>query len=447
MNRDDLTNPVRDEELGTALAQLDVPEHRSEFHSELRRRLAAERAAGRRRARVRWGLRLGAAAAVAAIAIAVLGIPRTGRTPRIGGAGVATAAVVKERVRSALLAMRNLSGVLVVDGPAQGGEQRWRFTLDAAGDVRLDGPAPGEVVTYDAATGIARSAERSASMGGDTLFYAERDGVAPGPPDQGPPTWILPTEFAAYVRAALAAGDPTVHEAMYENRPAWRLDVATVPSAIAPELSGDRFEITVDRGTGMPVEVVESKHGTPLRELRIEGLTVDRTLPADTFRLDFPAGADVMHSDDGFARVALDQVSATVGYRPLVPGSLPSGFRLARVAVAEESAPTGKEGGNPASRMVVSLSYRRGLDQVVVTTRLRGSGTWSDPLASPEGFTDSAQPVTVGAGALAGSEAHVVLSPRTVPHLWALTGKLVVTVEGGLDRAELVEIAGSLRER
>jgi hypothetical protein len=406
---------VRDERLGAALRALDVPEHRPEFHRELRRALAGER-----RPRRHW-LPVGAAAAVVATAVVAIGIPRTHRTP-----SVATAAVVQSHLRNALVEMRNVSGVLVASGPAQGPTRRWTFTLDAAGDFRLEGPGAGEVITYDAATGIARSAQHSASLGGTTLFYAERDGVAPGPPDEGPPTWILPDELSAYVRAGLAAGNPAVRELSYEGRPAWRLDVATIPNQIAPELSGDSLEITVDRATGMPVRVVERKDGALLRELRIEQLTVDRTLPADTFAYAFPPGAEVMKSDDGFRRVTLAQARSAAGYAPLVPASVPAGFRLAQVAVSPQH--------------VVSLSYRRGIDEFLVTTRLRGTRSWTDPLASPAGFVDHPENVAVG-----GLQAKLVLSPHATPHLWALTKNLVVTVGGDLSRGELIAAARSLR--
>jgi hypothetical protein len=443
MNRYDTTASFRDELLGAALRELGVPEHRATFSTELVRRLAAERVTVTRRTRRRWSLVVAAAVAVAAIAVVAIGIPRTDRTPRIGP-GAASAAVVQAQLRTALATMRGLSGVLIAEGPAQVHEQRWRFTLDAAGDVRLEGPGQGEEITYDATTGVARSAQRSASMGGGTLFYAERDGVAPGPPDQGPPTWILPDEFADYVRAALAAGNPAVQQITYEGRPAWRLTVTTIPNAIAAELSGDGFQITVDRETGMPVRVIETKQGTVLRELRIEQLALNPALRVGTFQLAFPAGAEVMRSDDGFRRIGLDGVDGAVGYKPLVPSWIPDGYRLAEVAVARESAATGKEGGNPPSRMVVSLSYRRGLDQILVTTRLRGDADWSDPLASPEGFADTEDHVALDQGALVGTDTHLEISPHTVPHLWALTHDLVVTAGGDLSRSELVRLAGSL---
>ncbi|HET7146391.1 MAG TPA: hypothetical protein VFI10_04240 [Gaiellaceae bacterium] len=437
MNGHDTT--TRDEELGALLRELDAPEHRPEFHAALRQQLRAERTAATRRTRVRWGLRLAAAAAVLAGVIVAVGLPR--------GSNVATAAVVQERLRSALVGLQNLSGTLVEDGPAKGDAQRWQFVLDTRGDLRLEGPGKGEVMTYDASAGVVRSAQRSASMGGGTLFYAERSGVAPGLPDQGPPSWMLPGKLGAFVRAALAAGDPGVHEIDVDGRPAWRLDVDTVPNAVAPELSADRFSITVDRQTGMPIRVVETRNGNFLRELAIENLAVDTDLAGSTFRFAFPPGADVMRSDDGFRRVTLAEAARIVGYAPLVPAWLPDGYRLAEVAVAREAGPTGAEGGNPPSREVVSLAYRRGLDQLLVTTRLRGDARWADPLATGEGFVDHPQTVTIGNGALAGTTAELLIRPRGIPHIWAQTPDLVVTIGGDASRAELLRVAGSLDRR
>jgi hypothetical protein len=431
------TPTERDDELGAALRALEIPEHRRSFHPDLRRQLAPKRSK-----RGRFALRLAAAAIVLAGVGLAIGLPRGDNGPE-----PATAALVKAQMRSALSELRTLEGVLVADGPRPGDEERWRFALDATGDLRLEGPRAGEVITYDAAAGAVRSAQHSASLGGDALFYAERTGVALGPPDLGPPTWLLPNEFGAYVRAALAAGDPGVREVTYDGRQAWQLDVDTARNAIVPELSGDHFRITVDRETSLPVRVVETRHGAFLRELRLERLRVNGDLDAGTFRLAFPTGAEVMRSDDGFHRVALDKVAAIVGYSPLAPNWLPAGYRLSAVAVARESAPTGTEGGNPASRMVVSLSYRRGLDQFLVTTRLRGGGAWSDPLATGEGFVDHPDRVTLARGALAGVGAELLIVPRGIPHLWALRDRLVVTIGGDLTRAELLRVGESLRSR
>ena len=445
MNDNDTTRQVRDEWLGELLREFDVPEHRPQFHAELRRRLHEERRVTRRRASARWGLRLAVVAAAAAVAIAI-GLPRDAKPPSLSGPQAASAAVVRAHIRAVFSTLHTLTGVLIATGPGKKDSDRWDFALDAAGDLRLSGPRAGDVETYDAATGIVRSAQHSASLGGATIFYAERTGVAPGPPDQGPPAWLLPEQYGAFVRAALAQPPSVVGETTYDGRPAWQLEFNTIPNAIVPEFSGDHLAITVDRASGMPARIVESKHGAVLRELRIDNLAVNSTLPATTFDLAFPAGAEVTRSNDGFRRTSLDQVAAEVGYRPLVPSWVPDGFRLSEVAIAREAAPTGKEGGNPPSQMVVSLSYQRGLDQFLVTTRLRGDGSWSDPLASPEGFTDTATTIRLAAGALAETEARLIVSAHTEPHLWALTDSLVFTVGGDLNRTELMKLANSVSD-
>jgi len=443
MNGNNTIEPVRDEWLGELLRELEAPQHEPQFHSTLRRRLRETQPA-RRHGAGRWTVRVAAVAGFAAIAVAVVGLPRGGDSPSLPGPQAASAATVRAQVRATLATLHGLSGVLVATGPGHSPGARWRFELDTTGDLRLEGPRPGDVETYDASAAIVRSAQHSASLGGDTLFYSERTGVAPGAPDEGPPTWLLPEQYGSFVRAALADTPSSVTDVVYEGRPSWLLEVGTTPNLIVPGLSGDRLAITVDRATGMPVRVVESKNHVLLRELRIENLAVDPSLAAGTFDVAFPAGAEVMRSDDGFRRVTLDRVAAAVGYRPLVPGWVPDGYRLAEVAVASEAASTGNAGDNPPSRMVVSLSYRRGVDQFLVTTRMRGDGTWSDPLASPEGYVDSPTPTLVRSGALTGTDAEIVVSAHTEPHLWALSDTLVVTVGGDLTRPELTRIADSL---
>jgi hypothetical protein len=467
----DRPSAYRDLELGAALRELEVPEHRPEFHAELHRLLAEERIARlreeRRRRRVRrgylrWGVRAAAVAAAGALAFVVLDVVRSGHGP---GSGIqlvqpASAAEVKRHVRAALDSAKNLSGKLVVRGrsykAAFGWERptHWRFTITADGDYLLVGPTPRERIAYDASTGHVRSAQTSASIGGNpTLFYAARRGVAPGPPDELP-GWIdlLQRDFASFVRALLAADDPRVHEVTYAGRAAWRLDVDALPNALVPDFSGNHFSVWVDQETGLPVRVIESKNGVVLRELRIERLAVDRRLPADTFTVRFPSDAEVMRSNEGFRRVGLSQVRARVGYAPLVPDWVPPGYELTEVAVAPGSGnPTGAEAGNPLSTDAVSLSYRRGLDQLLVTTRLRhvpGYGDqWGDPLATGEGFVDHPERIRARRGALSGVELNLLIVPRAIPHVWALTDDLVVTVGGDLTRAELLRVTESLAAR
>lgn len=164
-----------------------------------------------------------------------------------------------------------------------------------------------------------------------------------------------------------------------------RRGVSTCPSC-PPTGGADRHEIVVDEETGIPVKATKTLGGKFISEFRIEDLSVDTPIARDQLTIDFPEGRPDVRSDSGFRRVALADVAAVVGYAPLVPARVPPGYELAEVAAARRPLQvftgedgqkivqmhrTGPEAMNPDSRRVVSLSYRRGLDQFVVTTRAR----------------------------------------------------------------------------
>lgn len=444
----------RDEVLGAALRALEVPEHRPDFHARVhyllaedrRARLAEEHRRTRvRRRRIAWTVRLAAAAAIVTAA-AVVGLPRTETGPE-----PATAADVKARVAHALSSARTMRGEIAYHAtdPLTGRSRtRWSFAMTAKGDFRLR-QADGESdVAYDARHGVERSLNESASIQDEpTLFAAERRGLAPGRPDPGPSDWLLQRDLGAVVRALEAANDPRVQTGTYEDRSVWKVNVPVPSNALYPD--ADRFEITIDQETGIPILVVATLDGEFKSELRVEKLAVDSALGANDFELRFPHGMPVQRTDAGFRRVSLDEVAAEVGYPPLVPSSVPDGYRLAEIAVARRSMQTGVEASNPISRDVVSLSYRRGLDQFIVTTRRRHvpgfPDEWSDPLATGEGFRDKPENITLAGGELSGLSADLLIVPRNIPHLWILTDELVVTVSGDLSRAELISVAESLR--
>lgn len=442
----------RDELLGQALRDLDVPEHGPAFYMELAERLADERRAsalarrGRsreRRLRVRWGGRVlvGIAAAVAA---AVVGLPHIGdRTRPEIGVEVASAAEVKAKVRRALAELRTLRGTLVVTTAVSGEGNlttRTQFVLTDRGDFHSN--SGNEQRSYDAGRLIERYHAKANSIA------SELTGVAPGPPDGAGSVGELTVQrrLGSVVRALLAAGDARVKETRFEGRLAWRLRIPVAPNAIDGAYSADRLDLTIDQRTGMPVRVVATHGGRFLGELRVERLAVNSPVSARELRVAFPAGTEIYREDLGFRRVSLAQARTEVGYDPLVPRSLPKGFELADVTVANQARATGSEGANPPSVDVVSLSYRRGLDQFVVTTRRVGAdpSAWSDPLATGEGFVDRPRRFAVRAGALRGTSAELLVVPQGIPHVWALDDALVVTVAGDLSEAELISVLESL---
>jgi hypothetical protein len=450
----------RDEILGAALRRLEIPEHRPSFHAELRAKLDSaipgenavdlERPAapgpswlrrGQRRRRQGWMLGLVVAAAVVlALILVVANLP--GTSP-----GMASAAGVRAAVSRAWASARGIAGVLVVHyrHPVVGSQQdeRWRFLITARGDFRLIGLEHPGADVYDAASNIERSLNTSASIPGSTvLFASELTGLAPGPPDPGPSSTVLDRGLGSAVRALAAGRGGQVREVTYQGRPAWLLDTA-LPSSGA--LYPDHLQVTVDQQTGFPVRVLAFRGGQMIYETRIEDLSVNPPIPVHAFSLKFPPGKQVFHTDFGFRPERLANAGRSVGYAPLVPAFIPAGYRLSEVMVSVKPSATGT---NPAVGDIVSLSYRRGLDQFIVTTRPVGPHprAWSDPLGSGQGNGQGSQRIKFSSGALAGRTGHLVLGLFAAPHIWALAPELVVTVSGDLTRAQLVHVADSLRQ-
>jgi len=454
----------RDEVLGAALRGLPVPAHRSGFHADLLAKLGAEvpgrdvavpereadpeRSARSRRAlrgRGRpwhprgWTISLAAASVALAVFLVFANFP--GGSPR-----TASAAEVRAAVARAWASARGIAGVLVVHyrAPVVASQQdgRWRFLLTAEGDFRLTGLDHPGVIAYDAKSNIERSLSTSASMAGSNeLFASELTGLAPGGPDAGPSSALLDRNLGSVVRALAAGQGGHVRQVTYQGRPAWIIDIKVRSSGA---LFPDHLRVTVDRQTGFPVLVLASHDGQTIYQTRIEDLTVNPRIPAKAFSLKFPPGKPVSRTDFGFRQVALEDIGRTVGYTPLVPTSVPEGYRSSEVMVSVKPNPTGT---NPSVGDIVSLSYRRGLDQFIVTTRPIGPNpkAWHDPFDNGPGHVQGTQRVTFSSGALASRHGHLVTGPFAAPHIWGLTNKLVVTVSGDLTRAELLQVAGSLR--
>jgi hypothetical protein len=432
----------RDGIVERAVRDLEVPEHAPGFHEELREQLEWERfvladALWRRRRR-RLARRLGAALAAAATAAAVLaavGIGLPGGSP--GAPADATAAQVRAAVTRALSSAESLSGRLVAPGPespdGQSTDAVWSFALTSRGDFRLTGVTYPTDLAYDASSGVERYS--------DETGFTVRTGIAPGWPDSDSPDWIVQRGLGSVATALADAGDPRVAEVDYRGRPAWRLRLEQEVVQTATGDASDLREITIDRVTGIPVHDLYLLEGKPVNEWRLDDVRLNPPLAPDAFTLEPQPGQKLFRLNDGFRRVALADVEAAVGYDPLVPTWLPDGFSLVDAAVAEAARPTGDgPDENPPSRGVVSLAYGRGLDLLVVSTRLIGPerARWSDPIPVAEA-KEEPEPVT-----FAGAEGELRIDPAVVPHVWGLTDRLVVTVAGNVARDELLGVARSL---
>ena len=126
---------------------------------------------------------------------------------------------------------------------------------------------------------------------------------------------------------------------------------------------------------------------------------------------------------------------------------LPAGFELTHVAVLPGTRANAVRGAgtNPPDTDVVSLAYRRGIQQVTVTTRRDGGPTvrWVDPFGTdPSG----AEARDLRSGRFHGTTVDVVEGDAVeIPHVWGRGDGLVFTVAGDVTASELTRITGSLR--
>jgi hypothetical protein len=404
--------------LGPALLELDVPEHRPGFLDDLRGDL------GQRKARFTHRRLLLVAAAAALVAgVFAFGFTR--------GTEVASAAQVRAAIERARASTGSISGIEVShsDGSTtkSGG---MRFVLSSTGAFQAV-DAKGNEFAYD-------PTQNAETFSIDSTFI-RIDGLAAGPPDAVPEA-VLQPRFGSVLAALANDSDTTVENATYEGRPAWLLH----------SWRGDPAEettITVDRATGMPVREQVFRDGHLTYESRIEHLRVSSTVPRITL-LSPSHGQTVQVTHAGFHRTSLAGARAAAGYAPLVPTWLPHGYALSGIAFA--SSPQGPRLvglDDPDSRDVVSLSYRRGFDQIIVTTRRTGAdpSAWTDPFTFSPDQPTGASGVTFTRGALAGQSGYLVLA-SAFPRVWTAGPKLVVTVTGTLSRTELLKLANSLQE-
>ena len=408
---------IHDRELGAALRELDVPEHGPNFDSELRERLGPRRS--RRRT---WTLAV--AAALAAASVIALALPR--------GSDVASAAEVRDAISEALGSAHTISGVFVNREQAGGAVNRWRFEFRSSGSFRISGLGKNNPTVLEYDPGLNTEAYSDAGL------FVWRVGLAPGWPDAAPAGWVIRRDLGSVVAALSADPDAKIEEIDFGGSPAWTLRTPTGNP-------GEEREITVDRGTGIPVRDRRLRDGRFAGEWRIERLQIDAGRN-ETFRLQPRKGQQQTRFDMGFERMSIERAETVVGYEPLLPTWLPPGFELGDVGVARTSRPTGDEQHqNPESRNVVSLRYQRGLDQIVVTTRLTGPdpSLWGDPVIGSSVHARTPVRLRFVKGAL--RDAVLVIDPNSVPHIWAIAGPLVVTIAGNVDGEELERIAASLR--
>jgi hypothetical protein len=334
----------------------------------------------------------------------------------------------------------------------------YTFLRSENGSFRVTAINGGYDAGYDAVTGT----RRQVSVYEGRVTLREETGMPPAGPDPSPTedvqALVFLGEFGKVVTALRAAGEVRVEEETIERQPVWIFEADITADAPGGPEAADHLRVVIDKASAVPVEITRSAGGEPLESVRLEGVVVGEPIPPEALAVPVPEGAAVATTDYGFERLeSVGDVAAEVGYPAATPVFLPDGFQLAELAVALAAGDpisgvgsrTGRGGANPASIGVVSIVYRRGLEELVVTIRRAGDpdlGTWSDPFGT-DGLVTEPVARTLGAGRFINLDVEVLVDPNFVPHLWGVNtaDDFVLTVAGSVTAEELVQIAESLR--
>lgn len=326
------------------------------------------------------------------------------------------------------------------------------LVLAADGSHRLESPALSQV--FDATTRTATTVtrpEESAVAAGAVGGALVRRNTGLGLPDHYPYDLAYTTTLIGHVRAMVRAGDPALTEVTVLDRPALRAEVTPVANELAQ--GPDRVVLVLDAALLVPLQLEAYRQDTLQRSVTTTALRLDEP-PDGGFTTDLGAdppieqdlGVEEIAVDEAGAEVALAEAAGLLGYTPPLPATVPDGYQLVSVLARPGAlGVTGPEGSNPENVDVAQLVYRDGFSQMTVTFRRTGAApaAWVDPLFG-EGDTFRPTPITLAGGALAGATGDLVVGPETVPHLWARTAELVVTVAGAATTEELLAVAETL---
>ena len=404
---------------------------------------------GRRRTRLGIAVALVVTAVLAIVAVAFL----VGRNsdPEVAAANAATAAVAD--ITEAMAAPTSLSGGLTITeftaqtGVPQPVGRTYTFLWRVDGSYRYTLADQTFDEAYDAAFGTRRLLQIAPGFGS---VVRDEINVAPGPPDGVSPGLPLTNAVLTVLRSVLA--NPAGATVVEETRDDVPVLVIDTPIPRVTEPAPDRARLAVNPDTNLPVAVSFLVGDQPWEDIRIDNLAVDAPLGPENFVVPVPDDAAITPADGGFRRVASPaEATAAAGYAAAVPAYIPDGFKLAEVAVAAQAQspgatnPDGAQAPAQVAQGIIALSYRRGFEQMMVTTR-QGvtpiTQQWTDPFGTVPGV--EGRPVELESGRFDGVTAESVQGQPAMPHLWGHTDELVFTVSSILPPDELTRVTESL---
>lgn len=385
--------------------------------------------------------------AVVAVAALVAAAVKIGTSSRIPD-GSRAAAEVAADVAPAMAAGPYRQVEAQVDEEDPNGrrtQRRYALVLGGDGSWVVTTQDTIDQTTYDATSGLVR---RVAVVGeGDRaeVFATDTVGLAAGAPDAAGHVPVPLDDLAAVPSILRAADQIRMPRSTVEGESVYTL---TRELPTGSQGTSEAWRIRISAATSLPLEIVRSRDGRIVRQIRITSWSTTTEVPATTFRQPVPPQARSSTDDRGFTTTDLAAVPLLGRGDAVTPTWLPGGFELAVVAVRAE-APAGVEatagGTNPADLGVLSLGYQRGSERITVTTRAAGPDptAWASPFADGPG--PAATERTIGDGRFNGARVQVRTDERGRARLWGVSGDTVFTVAGDLTPDQAHRVAASLR--
>ena len=474
--------PERDERLAAALSDQQVPDHGPTFWADLDHRLQGESTVPQptgsatdagpdpteapqatetvsldeqrtRRAALRGGRMsrsLASAAAAVALVVAVAGAVTVIRQGDDGTdiraadpPGTTTGPAATAHAPAEFSA--TYDGIEGRDGP-DGCCSQWRLTIAHDGSFRWASTDTADASVYDAESGMHWQVSTwwsGASKERPNYFISV--GVPAGGPDQGvaKPEPLGP--IADFVVGLARAGDPRIRTSTVAGRATWHYDGPTVQDRLGGDGAPNHAVADVDQATGVLLELTSRVGDQVISRFTASDVSTSDKVDRRHYQVEPPPAVQPNSHDRGFRRSTLDEAAAGLPYDLLVPRQLPDGFALEAVWVDRDvPSQTGPEGMNPPAKQIVAMTWNDGAQRFTVTLRPKGPDQWDDPFGG-EGMVPDAKPVSLPLSGRAPLDGTVVVDAPFVPHLWGITGDIVVTVSGDLPRAELERVAGSLQ--
>lgn len=251
----------------------------------------------------------------------------------------------------------------------------------------------------------------------------------------------------------------TVSAGTLEGRAVWKAERAVTVSQ-KPGQSGapgflvqspNRVRYAVDAATGVVLQL-DLDWGVRVQSV-VRRVRFSSAAPAIDFTPPQPAGTKRYVTSHGYRVVTLADASRLLGYAPLVPRWVPSGYRLVQVRArrAEPGVKTGTASDGPG----VTLVYRRGFDCLAVAMRpLATAGEdWQLRGGPYAQLGMRAEKTTLTQGALRGHTATTYVIGDRVPAPfeqgvppsgWSTYGRYGVLVLGDVTRKQVAAVLESL---